>query len=50
MEKCLQQAPPLYQTEPQRAAACFLYEQAPVLNNEDMDKVFRAGVPVTGSV
>jgi oligopeptide/dipeptide ABC transporter ATP-binding protein len=50
MEKCLQQAPSLYQTDPHRAAACFLYEQAPVLNKEDMDKVFRTTIPVTGSV
>jgi peptide/nickel transport system ATP-binding protein len=49
MEKCLQQAPRLYQTDPHRAAACFLYEEAPVLNNEDMDRVFRTNVPVTGS-
>jgi peptide/nickel transport system ATP-binding protein len=40
MAKCLQQVPQLYQTEPRRAAACFLYEQAPVLSNEHMDRVF----------
>lgn len=49
MAKCLQQAPPLYQTDPYRAAACFLYEQAPVLKNEDMDRVFRPNVPVKSS-
>jgi oligopeptide/dipeptide ABC transporter ATP-binding protein len=42
MSKCLQQTPPLFQTDPQRAAACFLYEQAPVLSTEQMDSVFRA--------
>ena len=33
--------------DPHRAVACFLYEDAPVLSNEDMDKVFRnnASVP-----
>ena len=41
MDKCLQQVPPLYQTDPQRAAACFLYEQSPVLHADDMDSVFR---------
>jgi len=42
MTKCLQQAPPLYQTDPQRAAACFLYEGAPVLKTEEMDRVLQA--------
>ena len=40
-DKCLQQAPPLYQTDPQRAAACFLYDQAPVLNTEHLDNVLQ---------
>ena len=42
MAKCLQQAPPLYQTETQRAASCFLYEGAPVLSAEQMDRVLQA--------
>ena len=42
MVKCAQQTPPLYQTDQYRAAACFLHEQAPVLNNEEMDSVFPA--------
>lgn len=41
MLKCLQQTPPLYQTEPRRAAACFLYEGAPILRTEEMDRVFQ---------
>ena len=41
VDKCLQQTPPLYQTDPSRAVACFLYEQAPALNSADMDTVFR---------
>ena len=49
MNKCLQQRPQLYQTDPQRAVACFLYEQSPALGTEDMDSVFRTNVPVTGS-
>ncbi len=40
MSKCLHHAPKLYRTDPHRAAACFLYEHAPVLSTEDMDNVF----------
>ncbi len=39
MAKCLQQRPPLYQSDPKRAAACFLYEQSPELKIEDMNRV-----------
>jgi peptide/nickel transport system ATP-binding protein len=39
MLQCQQQAPALYQTDPQRAAACFLYETAPVLPAAEMDRV-----------
>lgn len=45
MSKCLEQTPHLYQTEPRRAAACFLYEQSPVLSTEQMDSVFRLSAP-----
>jgi len=31
MARCLTSAPPLFQTAPHRAAACFLYENAPAL-------------------
>jgi peptide/nickel transport system ATP-binding protein len=41
MTKCLRQMPPLYQTAPYRAAACFLYEDSPTLHHEEMDKVFQ---------
>ena len=41
MSKCYQTAPPLFQTEPQRVAACFLYEGTPVVKTEEMDRVFR---------
>lgn len=41
MTKCLQQSPPLYQTDAQRAVACFLYEDSPILHNDAMDTVFR---------
>jgi peptide/nickel transport system ATP-binding protein len=41
LAKCLQQTPPLYQNESQRASACFLYEGLPVLPAEEMDRVLR---------
>lgn len=41
MQKCLRQTPPLYQTEDHRAVACFLYEDFPVIANEEMDAVFK---------
>jgi len=41
MPKCLAETPKLYQTDEHRAAACFLYEEAPVLKADDMDRVFR---------
>jgi len=48
MPHCLQQRPRLYQTDAQRAAACFLYEQAPVLRTENMDNVFQSHAVVNG--
>jgi peptide/nickel transport system ATP-binding protein len=45
MPKCLEQAPPLFQTEPHRAVACFLYEAYPALSTDQMDSVF----PVAGN-
>ncbi len=50
MVKCLQQTPPLYQTDPHRAAACFLYENSPALKNEEMDRVFVGNAKVAGVV
>jgi peptide/nickel transport system ATP-binding protein len=40
MEMCLAQPPPLYQTAPRRAAACYLHREAPVLPGEQLDDVF----------
>jgi len=37
---CLDETPPLYQTDPRRAVACFLYKKSPVLATEEMDQVF----------
>lgn len=42
MRRCLQETPPLFQTDAHRAAACFLYEGVPTLRSEEMDKVFHA--------
>lgn len=40
MERCWQTPPPLYQTDSHRVARCFLYEDAPVLENSDISSVF----------
>jgi len=42
MEACVTQDPPLFQTEPRRAAACFLYDHAPVLDSSDLGAVLVA--------
>ncbi len=39
-EPCLKSAPPLFQTESNRAAACYLYQVHPSLMAEKMDSVF----------
>jgi hypothetical protein len=40
MPKCIEQSPALYQTEPHRLAACYLYEAAPAIRPEDMTAAF----------
>jgi oligopeptide/dipeptide ABC transporter ATP-binding protein len=47
MPKCLEQEPQLYRTDQHRAASCFLYEESPVLRQDDMDQVFRVVGPTT---
>jgi oligopeptide/dipeptide ABC transporter ATP-binding protein len=37
---CLQTPPPLFQTEPHRAVACYLYQSAPTLASGEMVRVF----------
>jgi peptide/nickel transport system ATP-binding protein len=37
---CLEKVPPLFQTNPHRAAACYLYQDHPSIRREEMDKVF----------
>jgi len=40
MAQCLEARPPLYQTNPDRAAACYLYESSPVMAAGGVDHVF----------
>ena len=40
MPKCSESVPPLFQTDPHRLAACFLHEEAPSLQAEEMASVF----------
>jgi len=37
---CLEKAPPLFQTNQHRAAACYLYQDHSSIGHEEMDKVF----------
>lgn len=39
MARCLSEAPPLFRTEPNRASACFLYENSPMLNTGEVAAV-----------
>jgi oligopeptide/dipeptide ABC transporter ATP-binding protein len=40
MPMCLETHPPLFQTNPRRAAACYLYRDAAAMKSEEMDQVF----------
>lgn len=40
MAVCHQKVPPLFQVNPHRAAACFLYQDSPSIAAEDISKVF----------
>ena len=49
MDICWQQPPPLYQTDPHRVAACFLYKNSPVLESSDVAQAFgNTGKPGRG--
>jgi hypothetical protein len=39
MPICLEQEPPLFQTDQSRAAACHLYQGAPALRREELSSV-----------
>jgi oligopeptide/dipeptide ABC transporter ATP-binding protein len=43
---CVQSAPPLYQTRPHQVAACYLYQEQPVVPSEKMDEVFVRRTPL----
>lgn len=40
MQICREKAPPLYQTAPHRATACYLYDNAPVAASEKLNDIF----------
>ncbi len=40
MPVCFEQFPPLYQVDPDRAAACYLHRDAPAMKTEEMGNVF----------
>ncbi len=40
MDKCWSEAPPLFQLSQHRAAKCFIFEDHPVLENEDVTQIF----------
>jgi peptide/nickel transport system ATP-binding protein len=41
-QMCISQEPPLFQTDARRAAACFLYDHAPILKSADLGEVIVA--------
>jgi hypothetical protein len=41
MPICREAPPPLYQTAEHRAVACYLYRDAPVMPEGDINQVFR---------
>lgn len=47
MEMCISQQPPLYQTEPHRAAACYLHRQHAIMAGRRLDSIFTVGAPAT---
>ena len=49
MTTCIENRPPLFQTDRDRVAACFLHRDAPAIKTEEMGKVFvAAGAPTSG--
>lgn len=39
MPMCIERAPPLFQTDPRRVAACYLYRDAPTVTPEDLTTI-----------
>jgi len=46
MSICREKAPPLYQTAPHRATACYLYQEAPVVGAQQLNDIFVPPTPV----
>ncbi|MFN8594555.1 MAG: ABC transporter ATP-binding protein [Thermomicrobiales bacterium] len=46
MEICVRETPPLFQVDPRRAAACFLYQDKPKLAGTELDQVMATAAPV----
>jgi peptide/nickel transport system ATP-binding protein len=42
MDKCRQSPPPLYEVAGRQVASCYLYEDKPVLGNDDLGQLFKA--------
>lgn len=42
MPMCREKTPPLYQTAPHRATACYLYRESPVVPSEKLNEIFVA--------
>jgi peptide/nickel transport system ATP-binding protein len=47
MEKCRLTAPPLFQTDAQHVASCYLYDTQPVLPGEELGTLFKQKKPAT---
>jgi peptide/nickel transport system ATP-binding protein len=47
MEGCWKEVPPLFQPDAQRAVACFLYRDSPVVASSDVAEVFATAVSVS---
>lgn len=45
MPMCVQEEPPLYQTDPHRVSACYLYRESPVLPMDQMSSIFKSADP-----
>jgi len=48
MAVCRERVPPLYLTDPGRAAACFLYRDAPTVAGEEIDRLLAPPAATTG--
>jgi peptide/nickel transport system ATP-binding protein len=44
MPLCRAKTPPLYQTAPHRATACFLYQESPVVASKQLNEIFAAPI------